>query len=238
MSAVVVVASALSVLLGAQLLLRPPARRFRDRRSHRVPVPRRVVVLVLAAMGAVALATLAGPAALALGVGLVGFTRVARRRRLARKRLAAIDEALPHAIELLVITVRAGLSPIDAVRAIGAVVDAPVRDGFDEVVLRLERGHRLADALDGLPHVLGPGALAVADGIASADRYGTPLAPVLDRLATEAREARRRAAEARARTLPVRLSFPLVCCTLPSFVLMAIVPALLGTVSSLRGTTP
>jgi hypothetical protein len=38
--------------------------------------------------------------------------------------------------------------------------------------------------------------------------------------------------------LPVRLAFPLVMCTLPSFVLIAIVPALLGAVSTLRGDVP
>ena len=41
-----------------------------------------------------------------------------------------------------------------------------------------------------------------------------------------------------ARRLPVRLSFPLVVCTLPSFVLLAIAPAVLGALSTLQGTTP
>ena len=52
------------------------------------------------------------------------------------------------------------------------------------------------------------------------------------------RTERRRHAERHARTLPVRLAFPLVLCTLPSFVLVAIVPALLGAVSTLRGSAP
>ena len=75
----------------------------------------------------------------------------------------------------------------------------------------------------------------IADGIAAAERYGLPLAPVLDSLSEQAHAARRRLAEAEARRLPVRLSFPLVVCTLPSFALLAVVPAVLGTISSLRG---
>ena len=71
-----------------------------------------------------------------------------------------------------------------------------------------------------------------------ADRDGLPLAPVLDRLAAEARAARRRAGEAAARRLPVRLTFPLVICTLPSFVLLAIAPAVLGALSTLRADAP
>ena len=74
--------------------------------------------------------------------------------------------------------------------------------------------------------------------IAAADRDGTALVPVLDRLAADARAARRRLAEADARRLPVRLTFPLVTCTLPAFVLLAIAPAVLGAVSTLRANGP
>jgi tight adherence protein C len=78
----------------------------------------------------------------------------------------------------------------------------------------------------------------VAHAIAAADRDGLPLAPLLDRLAGDARAARRRHGEAEARRLPVRLTFPLVVCTLPSFVLLAIAPAVLGALSTLRVTGP
>ena len=74
--------------------------------------------------------------------------------------------------------------------------------------------------------------------IATADRDGLPLAPALDRLAADARTTRRRLGEAAARRLPVRLIFPLVTCTLPSFVLLAIAPAVLGALSTLRGRAP
>jgi len=49
-----------------------------------------------------------------------------------------------------------------------------------------------------------------------------------------ARQQRRRDSDAAARELPVRLAVPLVLCTLPSFVLLAIVPLLLGALSSLH----
>jgi tight adherence protein C len=74
----------------------------------------------------------------------------------------------------------------------------------------------------------------LTDSLIAADRYGLPLAPVLDRLADEARQHRRRIADANARQLPVRLSLPLVLCTFPSFVLLAVVPLLLAAFSSLN----
>ena len=81
---------------------------------------------------------------------------------------------------------------------------------------------------------LGPIAQPLVDSLSAADRYGLPLAPVLERLSFEARQQRRRDADATARELPVRLAIPLVLCTLPSFVLLAIVPLLLGALSSLH----
>jgi tight adherence protein C len=80
---------------------------------------------------------------------------------------------------------------------------------------------------------IGPSAGALVDAIAGAERYGLPLAPVLERLADDARAARRRIGEADARRLPFKLSFPLVVCTLPSFVLLAIAPSVLAAISSL-----
>ncbi len=146
--------------------------------------------------------------------------------------------ALPDLIELVIVAVRAGLTPSAAIAIAGHHAPPDVRPVVDEVVLRLQRGLRLADALGAFPERLGPRAATFADALATADRYGLALEPVLDRLAADARTERRRHAEEYARTLPVRLAFPLVVCTLPGFVLLAIVPALLGALSTLRGLAP
>ena len=50
----------------------------------------------------------------------------------------------------------------------------------------------------------------------------------LARLAAEVRSDVRRRAEARARTVPVRLCFPLVACILPAFALLTVAPAVFG----------
>ncbi|HEY7627328.1 MAG TPA: type II secretion system F family protein, partial [Ilumatobacteraceae bacterium] len=111
---------------------------------------------------------------------------------------------------------------------------ASLRDAFAAVGESMMRGTRFADALTELGARLGPIAQPLVDSLSAADRYGLPLAPLLERLAFEARQQRRRDTEAAARELPVRLAAPLVVCTLPSFVLLGIVPLLLGALSSLR----
>jgi Flp pilus assembly protein TadB len=151
-----------------------------------------------------------------------------------RVRRRLIESGLPHAIELVVLAVRAGLLPAAAMAATRPYVAPPISAAFDDVAASVAGGQRFADAVADLTNQLGPIAAPLADSFAAADRYGLPLAPVLERLAGEARQRRRRAADEQARQLPVRLSVPLVLCTLPSFVLLAIVPLLLAAVPSLQ----
>jgi tight adherence protein C len=155
----------------------------------------------------------------------------ARRRR-------EVQAAVPDAVELLVLCVHAGRSPVQAVLEVGGRGPPSLRPAFAAVELALHRGRSLAEAVSELPRHIGPAGRELASALAMADRDGLPLAPLLDRLADDARATRRRLGEAAARRLPVHLSFPLVVCTLPSFVLLAIAPAVLGALSTLRAPAP
>ncbi len=150
----------------------------------------------------------------------------------------AIAAQLPDAIELVVLGIRAGATPVRSVEIAAQHAPARIAPVLAEVVRQVHRGARLADALDELRRMAGTAADDVVDGLASADRYGLPLAPVLDRLALDVRAERQRRAERSARVLPVRLAFPLVACSLPSFVLLAIVPVVLGALSTLQASAP
>jgi tight adherence protein C len=178
----------------------------------------------------------AGP----LVVGVAAATVLLGRRlgpmRAERRRRAAIARALPDAMDQLVAIVRAGLTPFQAVCDLAGTGEPEIRDAFADVVHRTERGQPFADALSALPDHLGAPAGGLADVIATSDRHGLALGPVLDQLAIENRATRHRLDQAEARKLPVRLSFPLVTCTLPSFVLLAIAPAVIAALSSLGAT--
>ena len=151
-----------------------------------------------------------------------------------RRRHRAVDAALPDALDLIVLAVRSGHLPVAALRAVHVHFAPPLRDADRPRAGPVERGVRFADALPHLSAALGPALDPLVDGLAAADRDGQPLAPVLERLATDARLHRRRQIDTLARQLPVRLAVPLVLCTLPSFVLLAIVPLLLAALSSLH----
>ena len=181
---------------------------------------------------------LAAAAAFTLGAALrpTGPSRVSaapHHRVSARAARAALERDYPSAIDLIVLAVRAGHLPRAAIDHVVPHLAASVRPAFAAVVQQCQGGRRFADALAALPAALGPRAAPLADSLAAADRYGLPLAPVLERLAAEAHHHRRRHADALARQLPVRLAVPLVLCTLPAFVLSAVAPLLLAAFSSL-----
>lgn len=150
---------------------------------------------------------------------------VAQRRRGPRV------EALPDVVDLLTVAVAGGLTvrlalerlaPTSAARALGIGI----------VLDHVRAGARLADALEAWGATAGPALTPLVTALAGTERTGAPLLPALERLSDEARTQRRRHAEERARTLPVKLLFPLVVCILPAFGLLTVVPLIAG---ALRG---
>ncbi len=182
----------------------------------------------------VALAAITGPVTGMVTLLVIGIWQHSTSSRRAARITRQISAGYPDALDLLVLSIRAGYIPAQAVGEITPYLQPPLRAAFVAVDEAMQSGSRFADALQELRDRLGPIAQPLADSLSSADRYGLPLAPVLERLSFEARQHRRRDADTTARELPVRLAVPLVLCTLPSFVLLAIVPLLLGALSSLH----
>ncbi|MFM2072531.1 MAG: putative type secretion system protein [Actinomycetota bacterium] len=156
------------------------------------------------------------------------------RRATEKRRQRTLDRTYPDALELFVVSLQAGAMPIEAMRLLAVHADSLVAAAFADSCRQIDRGQMLDAALDVLVTHLGPRSLTLAATIRSSWRTGLPLAPMLERLADDARQHRRRHAEMSARELPVRLTFPLVLCTLPAFVLVAVAPLLIGALSSLR----
>jgi tight adherence protein C len=224
MTALSTTAAALVLVIGWRLQPRPAARSATTRTSRLRPS-------ILCIMVAIAIGAPLIGAAVIIGWWL-GRRWIDVRRSAGAARRTVAD--YPDALDLLVLSIRAGFVPAQAVVEITPFLPTSLRPAFAAIGEAMDRGERFADALTVLHSHLGPMALPLVDSLSAADRYGLPLAPVLERLAFEARQQRRRDADANARELPVRLAMPLVLCTLPSFVLLAIVPLLLGALSSLH----
>ena len=212
----------LVAVLGAwvrRMLRRPPDPRLDG-------VVGRTVVVGLAG----ALVDVRVGAALAI---LSSIAPVLQARGARRRHQAAVVRELPEVIDLLRLSVAAGGSMLTSLQALRSASLGPITRALDEVCLRVTRGHRLADALDRVVAETGEPVRPLVRALAGSEHYGTELLPTLERLATEAREHRRREAQTAARRVPVRLLLPLVMCILPAFVLLTLVPPLAGTLDGL-----
>lgn len=129
---------------------------------------------------------------------------------------------------------RAGYSPVQGIHFLSLHAPQVMRPAFLAVTEKIASGQRFTDALRELSQHIGPTARPLCEVLAAGDRLGIPMENLIFQLGNDARLSRRRAAEISARQLPIRLSLPLVICTLPSFIVLIIVPTIAGTVSQLR----
>jgi Flp pilus assembly protein TadB len=157
----------------------------------------------------------------------IAVVRDLRRRRALARVAHAVDRELALAVDLLAVAVGAGATPLLALDLAAAWSPAAVGSSFDAVVRRVRVGTSLPDALAVEGRRMPP-LRPLTEALAPAIRLGSPLGPTLARIAADARAAYARRAAARARTVPVRLIFPLVLLVLPAFALLTVVPALVA----------
>jgi len=150
-----------------------------------------------------------------------------------RARTDGIVAALPAFADLVAATVRAGVPPERALRVCSTVVGGPLGEEVARVVTALElglapeRAWTVAQAVRGLE----PLARAMVRG----QSRGSSPVTVLERCSLDARRIARAAAQGRAQAVGVAAAAPLGLCFLPAFVLVSVVPTVVGGLSSLLG---
>ena len=148
------------------------------------------------------------------------------RRRADKRGAAAVLRELPVVIDLLAVAVGAGCTPYGAVEVAATWCPPLLRDALARVTRACGLGESFHGALRAAA-LRTPALAPVTDALDAAARLGAPIGPTLARLSAETRGELRRAAETRARTVPVRLLFPLVFVVLPAFGLLTVAPVLL-----------
>lgn len=197
------------------------------------------VVLALAAF-AVMTSPVAGrpnlPMALAatgLGYLLPGLVLA----RLARRRQHRIRLALADALDLLVVSVEAGLGLDQSLARVGQELAFAYPDLSDElrlVNLELRAGKGRAEALRNLAVRTGVDDLhALVTMLIQTDKFGTSVAQALRVHADTLRTKRRQRAEEAAAKTGVKMVFPLVFCIFPALWVVAIGPAVIKFVTVL-----
>jgi tight adherence protein C len=160
------------------------------------------------------------------GIGYVGPEFWLGGRVKARQK--AILLAIPDALDLLTISVRAGLG-FDA--ALGKVVEkmkGPLVDEFRRALAEVRVGKARREALrDIVPRTEVQPLTNFIGAIIQAEQLGVSISKVLQVQSEQLRIERRQRAEEQAAKAPIKMLFPLVGCIFPSLFVVILGPALI-----------
>jgi Flp pilus assembly protein TadB len=180
-------------------------------------------------------AFVSGPAGLpaAILAGWVTWRLVARAEPPVRRRQReAVVRDLPGLVHLLATALESGADVGEAVRLVCDVLPGPAADALAPVPARLALGVDPGEAWR--PVVDDPSLAPLGRAMVRAQRSGASVTGEVARLAEELGERARLRVEERARTVGVKAALPLGVCLLPSFLLIGIVPLVVGLLTSLQ----
>jgi tight adherence protein C len=144
-------------------------------------------------------------------------------------RRARIQQALPDALDLMVVCVEAGLGLTAAIERVGreiAIASPALSDEFLLVNQEIRTGLSRSDALRRLARRTGVEDLyALSAMLIQADKLGTSIAQSLRAHAESMRTKRRQRAEQMARKAGIKLAFPLVFLIFPALLIVILGPA-------------
>jgi tight adherence protein C len=176
--------------------------------------------------------TVAGGVGLLLGVALAGVGFLAPDFVVslrARKRRDLIRAQLPDALDLLAVSVEAGLGFDGALSKLTDNMDGPLTEEFGLTLNEIRIGESRQDALKKLSERCDtPEVSGFSRAIIQAEQLGISLGRILRVQATDTRLRRQAAAEEKAMKAPIKMLFPTVLFIFPAMFLVILGPAFLN----------
>ena len=151
-------------------------------------------------------------------------------------RTERLRNELPDAIDLLTISVEAGLAFDAALAQVARNTEGPLGQEFFRVLQEMQIGTGRIDALRALSERTDLDELRVFVGaMVQAEGFGIPVANVLRVQSREMRVKRRQRAEEKAQKVPVKILFPLIFCIMPALFIVVLGPAAIQMLQQFRG---
>jgi len=197
-----------------------------------IALPTVWLVLALGAGSSTALAILAAVFFAFIGWFAPGF--IVQRR--AESRIHRIDRSMPELIDLLVVSVEAGLSLSAAMQLAGERMMGPLGDELRIVLQEQRMGLSPVQALENMvSRVPSPAVEAFTRAMMQGQVLGVSVGQILRSLAIEMRKRRRAQVEQQAQKAPIKMLFPLVFMIFPALFVVILGPAVVSIFHALRG---
>lgn len=160
---------------------------------------------------------------------LVGFLApILWIRSKIRNRQTEIVKTLPDALDLLTITVEAGMGFDGAIQKVAEKWNNELSKGFAKVVQEMRLGVPRRDALKNMDNSMGvPDVTTFVAAIIQAEQLGVSIAKILRVQSEQMRIKRRQRAEEMANKAPIKMLFPMVFLIFPALFIILLGPAAL-----------
>jgi len=161
------------------------------------------------------------------GIGFIAPDFVVSAK--ARSRKDSIRAELPDALDLMAVSVEAGMGFDGAISKLTEHMDGPLADEFALTLSEIRIGEARPDALKKLAaRTDTPELNSFVRSIIQADQLGISLGRILRVQATDSRLKRQAAAEEKAMKAPIKMLFPTVLFIFPAMFLVILGPAFLN----------
>jgi len=162
---------------------------------------------------------------LAMAVGWVLPMTILRER--GRRRLADIEYEMPELIDLLVVTVEAGMGLAGGLQLAGARFGGPLGEELRLTLQEHNLGIAMNEALRNLLDRAGtPSTRSFVRSILQGEQLGVSIGQIMRNLAREMRTRRRQLAEEKAQKAPIKMLFPLIFLIFPAMFVVLLAPSI------------
>ena len=151
-----------------------------------------------------------------------------------RSRMELIDKQMPDMIDLLVVTIEAGLGILASMRVASESMSDPLGQELRLTLQEQRMGLSVGQAIESLGRRAdAPNMRIFVRAITQGERLGVSIGTTMRNLSLEMRKRRRAMAEERAQKMPIKMLFPLIFFIFPALFIVILTPMMINIVDAL-----